>query len=132
MLFSVKFFTWITKPPRKVANRHICLFLLNNLKCNKHITYSFQVQDCKWGEWEAWDDCPKSCGNGGLQLQERFREKVQETISTGPSMSIPNNFNHQIHLSELSVLFKVIHFYRSNLPVLFMVKILILTLKLVS
>ena len=59
-----------------------CLCLLNNLKSNKHITYLFQVQDCKWGEWEEWDDCPKSCGNGGLQLQERFREKIQEKIST--------------------------------------------------
>ena len=64
-----------------------CLCLLNNLKSNKHITYLFQVQDCKWGEWEEWDDCPKSCGNGGLQLQERFREKIQEKISTGKSFS---------------------------------------------
>ena len=54
----------------------LCLFVSNII----NILLFFQ--DCKWGEWEEWDDCPKSCGNGGLQLQERFREKIQEKIST--------------------------------------------------
>ena len=31
-----------------------------------------------------------------------------------------NNFNHQVYLSELPVLFKFRNFYQSNLPILFM------------
>jgi hypothetical protein len=33
-------------------------------------------------------------------------------------MSLPNNFNHQIYRSDLPVLFMVRDFYRSNLSVL--------------
>ena len=41
---------------------------------------------------------------------------------SGPSMSLPNNFNHHICQSDLPILFMVRIFYRSNIPVLFMVE----------
>ena len=42
--------------------------------------------------------------------------------SKGPSMSLPNNFNHQIYPSALPVLFSSRWFYLSNVLVLFTVK----------
>ena len=42
--------------------------------------------------------------------------------SKGPSISLPNNFNHQIYPSALPVLFSSRQFYRSKVLVLFMVK----------
>ena len=40
---------------------------------------------------------------------------------SGLSMSLPNNFNHQIYPSNLPVIFVFRSFYQSNLPVIFMV-----------
>ena len=44
-------------------------------------------------------------------------------VFKGPSMSLLNNFNPQIHRSDLPVLFMARHLYRSNLPVLFTAEI---------
>ena len=53
---------------------------------------------------------------------------LQKTDSSGLSISLPNNFNHQIYPTNLPVLFKVRYFYGSNLLVYCMVtKIKILT-----
>ena len=59
------------------------------------------------------------CQNIGLNLV-----KKEKKIS-GPSISLPNNFNNQIYQSsDLPALSKVVNFYWSNSQVLFVVKIL--------
>ena len=45
------------------------------------------------------------------------------SATSGQSMSLLNNFNHHIYLSDLPVLFMIIYLCQSNLPVLCMVKI---------
>ena len=52
---------------------------------------------------------------------------LQKTDSSGLSISLLNNFNHQIYQSNLLILFVVRNDYRSNLLLLFKVKNLSLT-----
>ena len=47
-------------------------------------------------------------------------------------MYLPNNFNRQIHWSDLLALLMVRHFHRSNLLVLFMVRKIMFTTKKVQ
>jgi len=44
-------------------------------------------------------------------------------LSKGLTISLPNNFNHQIYPSDLPVVFTVKNIYWSKIPILFMVKI---------
>ena len=41
---------------------------------------------------------------------------------SGPSISLPNNFNHQIYRSDLTVISMFRNSYQSNLPVLLVVR----------
>ena len=51
---------------------------------------------------------------------KKFKGKNTDGENTkGPSMSLTHNFNHQIYLSDLAVLFMANMFYQSNLLVLF-------------
>ena len=54
---------------------------------------------------------------------KKFKGKNTDDENTkGPSMSLPNNFSHQIYPSDLVVLFMANMFYQSNLLVLFVVR----------
>ena len=75
--------------------------------------------------------------NGQDEYAERELESMGNDLHNnshykGPSKYLPNNFNHQIHWSDLLALLMVRHFHRSNLLVLFMVGKIIFTTKKVQ
>ena len=55
-------------------------------------------------------------------IQHRFFETKENVATKDPFMSSLNNFDHQIHQPDLTILYMVRKVYPSNLPVLFMVK----------
>ena len=42
-------------------------------------TYFISAVDCKWGEWEAWGDCPSGCD----QEKTRVRQMIVEASCNG-------------------------------------------------